>query len=188
MAESTVVHDFILYTDGSGRELDGYSGYAALAKTPDNLVKRFVMGAMTESTVDRAEFTALIEGLRICWEMWERFPNKGLRREGVVRPKPKIKWYSDRENLVLAVKRVYDRSNQPDLWAAFEYFENLMEIDAQSVTEPFTDTDPSFVEVDLQSSSLRQVIQAYTKNTPLTIDVQPKPSRRKAAKTDSQDK
>jgi len=177
--------DFILWTDGSGRDLDGFAGYAAVAKTPDGLVQRCVVGSMSESTVDRAEFTALIEGLRLCQEMQSRFP-EGIRSEFEEVPKRKVHWFSDRENLVLSVKKVYGRTNCLDLWAALEYYETIFEIEAQHVTEPYTETQPEFVEVDLQSSTMRMVMKAYYADTPLHIDVQYKDpkSRRKAKAAD----
>jgi hypothetical protein len=169
--------DLILYTDGSGRELDGYSGYAALVRTANGSARRFVMGCMSESTTDRAEFMALLEGLRMCTELWKRNLGTELEAPGAERPRPLICWYSDRESLVMSVRKVYARDNCPDLWAAFQYYEDLFEIESHNVTEPFTETDPSFVDVDLQSSTMREVLKQYCLNSPLSIDVQPKVGR-----------
>ena len=179
-------YDFELYTDGSGRDLDGFSGYAALARTADAAVQRFTMGGMTQSTVDRAEFTALIEGLRLCYEMWDRFPHRSLVGGEQDKPRARIHWFSDRENLVLSVKKVYARSNYKDLWAAFEYYEAQFDITAQHVTEPFTDTDPCFKEVDLQSSTARIIFKSYYEETPLHVDIKPKVKSR-ASKTSGTD-
>ena len=166
-------YDLILFTDGSGHK-DTFGGYAAYARTPDKAVSQFCMGAISGTSVDRAEFTALIEGLRICSEMWARFPRKTLLPANAVSPKPKICWYSDRESLVLSFKRVYARDNCPDLWRAIEYYEEHMVIDAKHVSEPFTETTPEFVEVDLQSSTGRLIIKNYFAATPLAIDYVPK--------------
>ena len=173
--------DLLLYTDGSGH-LDGYCGYAALVKTADGLHRRMVMGAMTGSSTDRAEFTALIEGLRACQELWTTMAYKTLPGENRERGRARIRWFSDRANLVLSVKKVYSRSNCEDLWAAFEYYEAYFDIEARHVTAPFTDEDPQFADCDLHSSSLRMVIKAYEKNTPLAIDVQYKPKKNEKPK------
>jgi ribonuclease HI len=164
-------YNLIVYTDGSGHE-DGYSGYAAFIKTPDGLVKRFVMGAMSVSSVDRAEFTALIEGLRVAYDLWKTFPEawQGHWPEEVVLRTPRIMWYSDRESLVLSVKRVYARDNCRELWSAFEYFEQNMVITAEHITSPVKDEMPEFVECDLQSSTCRDVIKHLYLATPLIVD------------------
>ena len=138
------------------------------------------MGAMSATSVDRAEFTAFIEGLRLCLEVWSGISKTSLRGENEDRPKPKVHWFSDRESLVLSVRKVYARENCPDLWRAFEYYEDRMDIDATAVTEPFTETEPEFVEVDLRASTGREIIKHYFLNTPLHIDYVPKIKKSKA--------
>lgn len=162
--------DLLLYTDGSGHQ-DGFGGYAAFVKTPDGLVERFCMGAMSETSVDRAEFTALIEGLRLAMETWQRFPQSSRLIGGDVEwIVPKIRWTSDREALVLSVKKVYDRSNCPDLWAAFEYFERIADIEAVQISEVEAEALREFIECDLHASTGRVLMKSYYVNTPLTVD------------------
>jgi ribonuclease HI len=176
--------NLLLFTDGSGHA-DGFGGYAAYVKTADDLVKHFCMGSCSDTSVDRMEFTALIEGLRMAMEMWMRFPEawENAMSDNPVLRKPRVLWHSDRESLVLSVKNVYARDNCPDLWAAFAHFESVMEIEARHVTEPFTDTVSEFVEVDLQSSTGRDMMKNYYRQTPLRCDEELLKKRIKKTKT-----
>ena len=57
-------YDYILYTDGSGYEKDGFSGWCCqVVSNVPGVEGQRRMGCMSGSTVDRAEFTALLEGL-----------------------------------------------------------------------------------------------------------------------------
>jgi len=175
--------DIHLWTDGSGHE-DGFGGWSCLASTPDKLVQRFAMGSVSGTSVDRMEFTAMIEGLRLVLEMWKKFPGvyENPMSDNPTLKKPRVLWFSDRESLVLSVKKVYSRDNCPDLWEAFSYYENLMYITARHITEPDTETIEEFVEVDRQSSTARIVMKSYFAATPLTVDpaaIKPKTRKKK---------
>jgi hypothetical protein len=128
------------------------------------------MGAISETSVDRAEFTALIEGLRITLELWKSFPGvyDYPLSDNPVLKKPTVHWYSDRESLVLSVKKVYGRGNCEDLWAAFEWFETKMHIIATHIVNP--DETPEFVECDAQASQARIVMKNYYASVPLAVD------------------
>ncbi len=148
-------HDVLVFSDGSGYEKDGFGGWAAMACTPDRNWKMFRMGAITGTTVDRAEMTGMLEGLQMAWEMSLSLP-KFVR--GDVR-KASVLIHCDRENVVLAIKKVYDRTNAPDLWARFEFYEKVMDVYANHVMR---ETDfPEFQQCDLHASSARIAAKDY---------------------------
>ena len=151
--------DYILFTDGSGREQDGFSGWSTqvFSQLPCINPRRRRMGAMTGSTVDRAEFTAFLEGLQMILEMDAEQHRIGNHR-------PEVLWYSDRENLVLSVSGKYGRKSSPDLWARFAYYESRMLIKSTHVSR---ETDfKEFQDCDLQSSTMRVVIKNYVDSIP----------------------
>ena len=154
--------DFLMFTDGSGWK-DGYGGWASLVKTFDGAHQMFRMGAIIGCTVDRMEMHAILEGLQLAIEMipWAvREPDDDLRTW-----KPKVKMFSDRENLVLSIQRVYDRSNSRDLWARFEYYESQLDIEAEHVLR---ETDfPEFVQVHTHASTGRIIAKEYATATDL---------------------
>lgn len=180
--------DLLLYTDGSGREQDGFGGYAAVIKTPDGYVNQFVMGAISNSTVDRAEFTALIEGLRVAYDVWKALPDAWLSRwpQEQVLKTPHIMWYSDRESLVLSAKNVNSRNNCPDLWAAYEYFESRCKIEANFIDDAAKELSEAFSECDLQASSGRLLMKGYFEATPLQVKNY-EPKKKKSKKDAKQD-
>jgi len=148
--------DFLMFTDGSGYK-DGYGGWACLVKTSDSMHQMFRMGAVIGCTVDRMEMTAILEGLQLVVEMtpW------AVRRPEEDRNtwRPKVRMFSDRENLVLSIQGVYDRSNSPDLWHRFQYYETLLDIEPVHVLR---ETDhPEFVTVDMQASTARIIAKEY---------------------------
>lgn len=129
----------------------------------------FRMGAIVGCTVDRMEMTAILEGLQLVIEMtpWAvREPD-----EDSLTWRPKVKMFSDRENLVLSIQRVYDRSNSRDLWARFEHYEGLIDIEAQHVLR---ETDyPEFVQVDTHASTGRIIAKEYGMATDLPLHCPP---------------
>ena len=136
-------YDYILYTDGSGYELDGFSGWCAQAysQVPGTDKRRRIMGCMSGSTVDRAELTALLEGLEMILAMDKGVPCIGERR-------PDILWYSDRESLVGGVMKIWGpdkgRNSSPDLWARFAHYERKVHIRGVHVAR---ETDfPEFIQ------------------------------------------
>ena len=150
--------DILLVSDGSGYK-DGYSGYAIMAWTPDKVWKVFRMGGMSGFSVDRAEFTGCLEGLQMAWAMWGAMPQQSMTER-----KPVVQWMSDRENLILSAKCVQERSNCPDLWARYEYYETIMTIQATFVNEQQTEAMQEFRTVDVQASIGREMIKNYLRN------------------------
>lgn len=180
--------DFTLWTDGSGHS-DGVGGICCVVKDQDQRGVRMAIAAMSESSVDRCEFMALIEGLRLVMEMWRANPLAWTYSEteqyGRTLKIPRIKWYSDRESLVLSVKGVYDRSNCEDLWAAFAWYESRIDLNANHITEPVTEEMPEFVECDLQSSTMRVMLKNYFEQTPLVCDPDAAKPRKQKAKPET---
>lgn len=162
--------DIEIYTDGSGHK-NGFGGWAAFIATPDRVFKDFRMGTANGTSVDRMEFTALLEGLQGAWEMSEKMPQKHLGEW-----KPGVRWFTDRESLLNSVKRIYDRSNCQDLWNRFVFYEKRMDIDAKFVTDEMIKTMPEFREVDLQSSTGYQMLKSYMAQLPFSPNFEPKAS------------
>jgi len=155
-------YDIEIYTDGSGH-INGFGGWAAFITTPDRIKKDFRMGSACCTSVDRMEFTALLEGLQGAWEMV-------MQRPEYMDPdwKPNILWFSDRESLVNSVKGIYGRTNCPDLWQRFDFYEANMIINPRFVTEEIKKTLVEFKEVDLQSSVGYQMIKNYISSKPFS--------------------
>jgi hypothetical protein len=148
--------DLLVFSDGSGYK-DGFGGWAAFACTPDRNWKTFRQGAIIGTSVDRAEMTGLLEGLEMAWELARLHPKFQLSNPDSV--KPKVRLHCDRENLVLSIRGVYDRSNCADLWARFAYYEKVLDIIPVHVER---ETDfVEFVQCDLHASSGRIVAKDY---------------------------
>jgi ribonuclease HI len=148
--------DFLAYSDGSGYQ-DGFGGWAVYVCTPTKSATMFRMGAIIGTTVDRAELTAILEGLQMVMELAASLPRTIPLGQHLW--KPKVKLYSDRENLVLSIQGVNERSNSLDLWKRFEFFETHMVIDANFV-ERETDHE-EFTFVDLHASTARIMAKNY---------------------------
>lgn len=147
--------NFELYTDGSGH-INGFGGWAALAVIDDGSSSVFRMGTACGTSVDRMEFTALLEGLQCVWELAMR-----MLAHNDSNWKPDVLWCSDRESLINSVKLVYARSNCPDLWPRFEFYEKIMAIKPYFMTDAVIKDCFYFQEVDLQSSVGYQMIKNY---------------------------
>ena len=164
MSKNPNDYDVLVFSDGSGYK-DGYGGWATMACTPDKNIKLFRMAAVVGTTVDIAEMTGMLEGLSLAHDIALDIPKFYQYRitSGFEHPdKPKVLIYSDRENMVLSVKKVYDRSNSPDLWARFEHFEKVLDIDALHVER---ETDfPEFQFCDLSASTGRCIAKGYAEN------------------------
>ena len=146
---------YILFTDGSGYK-DGYGGWACRVKSPDDKsCDYFRMGAIIGCTVDRMELTAILEGLQIVLEITME-ARGGLRGHDVL---PFVKLYSDRENLILSIKGIYDRSNAPDLWARFAFYEKYLQIEPEHVLRENEHIE--FEGVDLHASTGRIIAKNY---------------------------
>lgn len=145
-------------TDGSGREQDKCWGAAGIVAIPSAHFVQTVQvgGSGTSDTVERAEFQALLFSLEVAHK-W----TKDLQK----RKKVFTYWVTDRESLALAVGRdrnktgsppFYRRDSTPDLWASFEYYERIFNI------------NPVFVprlksvwhdQVDIRSSEAREMFK-----------------------------
>jgi hypothetical protein len=156
--------DITVYSDGSGYQPDGYGAWAALAVSRGEVFRLFRTGMSSGTSVDRMEMTAMLEGLQMADEIIEdEFLNKeewhyaeGL---GCDRPRFRVRLLSDRESMVLSIKGVYGRTNAPDLWERFSYYEKRMEISAEHVARETDFAD--FQWVDLFASTGRIVIKQY---------------------------
>jgi ribonuclease HI len=124
--------DFFLYTDGSGYQ-DGYGGAAALVLSAQHNIWKVNFAGYCGTTVERAEFEALLIGLQtilveIKWDA--AFHHQRLERMPAT-----VRWFTDREALAKAVQRdsegnpVYSRRSTPDLWARFSFYERLFLVD-----------------------------------------------------------
>jgi ribonuclease HI len=154
--------DFSVFSDGSGH-VDGLGGWAVLVQSNVNGAKIFRAGAIMGTTVDRAELIGILEGLQIVEEIIPKILSvRGLKQHQWT---PNVMMYSDRENLVLSIQGAYARSNSPDLWTRFEYYEKHMHIEAHYVKR---DTDHAeFVLVDREASTMRLIVKSYADNTGL---------------------
>jgi len=148
--------DFMIYSDGSGH-LDGFGGWAVYVCTPNKSASMFRMGAVIGTTVDRAEMTAILEGMQMVLELAAALPR--TIPFGQQHWKPKVKLHSDRESLVMSIQGIYERSNSLDLWKRFEFYEAHMVIDANFVARE-TDFE-EFIFVDLHASTARIIAKNY---------------------------
>lgn len=128
---------WILVSDGSGYQ-DGYGGYCSyVIHIDDKYPPKIAAAAIKETTVERAEFLALLSGL----EMITTYLAEGAIKEGSMAEtklevkQPVLQWITDRESLALCVLKdpktkepVYARRSTPDLWRAFSYYEKLYSI------------------------------------------------------------
>jgi hypothetical protein len=129
-ASSTPQVDVYLYTDGSGHQ-DGYGGSGSLAIGPALNIYATRMAGFKGTSVERAEFEALLMGCQSILEAGGFDDHNG--RERLRRTPLRVQWFSDRESLVQSVTRgpdgapVYRRKASPDLWARFAFYEQLFE-------------------------------------------------------------
>ena len=143
---------FGLYTDGSGLELDGFGGWACLVIAPDG--RRIInTGGSTGTTVDRMEFTALLEGLESILKLWDD-PLFNRADDSIV-----VHWHSDRESLVKSAQAIYGRKSAHDLWLRFDHYAEKMQIFPNHVR--IEDEGEEFKTVDLHASAMRIVIKNY---------------------------
>jgi hypothetical protein len=153
--------DFYLYTDGSGHA-DGFGGWSALVLSPRHNIYQTLMAGHSKTSVDRAEFHGLLDGLQLIMDAmdWHRT----LDLETLERNPPTVFWLSDRESLVKSVQRdetgnpVYGRKNSPDLWARFSFYERLFRIVATFTPR---DTIAYHNIVDRFASDARVLIKDY---------------------------
>jgi hypothetical protein len=146
--------DVTLFTDGSGH-MDGFGGWAAVVKSRDGKFRDFRMGAMTGTSVDRMEMTAMIEGLHMALHLVTEHPE--IRRNiGIL---PSVLWYSDRESMVKSALGEFGRTNATDIWSQYAWFETQLRIYPVHVLR---ETEhPEFQAVDLHASTARLIIKNY---------------------------
>jgi hypothetical protein len=155
--------DFCLVTDGSGHQ-DGYGGWSSLAIGMQSFLgkTRVCMAGCRGTTVERAEFSALLLGLQSILEAAGLDNRSGL--DPLERCPLRVLWISDRESLVLSVTRrpdgstVYRRKASPDLWAHFEWYEKYF-----AITPRFSKRETNLYHnvVDRLASDARVLIKDY---------------------------
>lgn len=134
--EDTSPAQWTAWTDGSGHT-DGYGGYGAVvmrsaaAGIPPKVLH--ASGALCGTTVNRAEFTGLLEAMELVHTHELLLRSAGLSSYPVI--PTTLRWFSDRENLVLGVatdpatnKSYYGRKTDADLWARYEYYAKTIKV------------------------------------------------------------
>jgi len=136
LAEDQTPVQWTAWTDGSGHT-DGYGGYGAVtirwASDGAPSVLKHASGALCGTTVNRAELTGLLEALELIHQHELQLKSAGLScypNLPVV-----VKWYSDRENLVLSCVQnkvtgepYYSRRTDADLWARYEWYSKKIHV------------------------------------------------------------
>lgn len=154
--------DWILWTDGSGHK-DGLQVSFVWFRSTRFPVPFSTLSASTCGSVNRAELTALLDGLHAILEM-ER-GNAG-EKAGWTPPMPRhVMWVSDRQNLVLSVARdpetgqpVYKRDVDADLWARFEWYEKHFRVHPVHVAR---DTNAFQHKCDRACAATRKVLKRW---------------------------
>ena len=156
-------HDFTIYTDGSGYS-DGYGGSASLMISDKYAKRELRVASFSNTSTDRAEFEGLLMGLQSiveCMGWGEPSELKTLKR---LPRKPLVCWFSDRESIVLAIWRdengdpVYKRRKQGDLWARFEFYEEIFDITPLLIGRNSVD---EHAYVDRLASESRLLVKEY---------------------------
>jgi ribonuclease HI len=164
-------YDFFLFTDGSGHQ-DGYGGWASLIISPKWNVAEARMAACKGTTVERAEFEALLLGLQSILEKLKLENAAGYAR--LERTPMRVFWLSDRESLVLSVKKnpdgstVYRRKASPDLWARFAWYEKYFDVTPRHAKR---ESNPHHNLVDRLASDARVLVKDYMELPDNSIDL-----------------
>ena len=123
--------DWMVWTDGSGH-VDGFGGYGAVAMRVRLLGNTCIpiqraSAAICGTTVNRAEFTGLLEALQVIHTIEMGGRGQGASMYPVI--PVRVRWFSDRENLVLGVatnpetgEAWYGRNVDQDLWARYDWY------------------------------------------------------------------
>jgi len=155
---------FIMYTDGSGRDIDGYGGCSVFVQ--DTMTKKLHRGflAMNQTRVSRMEMQAGLIGLRIIADIMDVVkPSRVKLYTEIGIP---VLWYSDREDMTRSIRTEetgYKRRKNGDLWASLEYFEQFLDIDVRHVPR---NTLPHQALADRVAGRMRELIKAYVKKYP----------------------
>lgn len=125
--------EYLLFTDGSGHQ-DKFGGYASLvianyAHSPTKMA--CCVGGAFGTSVERMEFTGLLEGLQSILDTGGY--NKSAGHAELAVRRPHIAWFTDRESLALSCWMpdgvpFYRRKSCPDLWARYEWYEQFFTI------------------------------------------------------------
>lgn len=90
-------------------------------------------GALLGTTVNRAEFTGLLEALQIVHEQMLARKDVGLSLYPA--KKTTMRWFTDRENLVFSLlinpetkEPYYSRRTDADLWCRYEYYARSIQV------------------------------------------------------------
>lgn len=116
------------------------------------------IGSASGSSVDSMEFTALLEGLDLALQQpvdanFRRASSGDFRRA--------VLWRSDRESLVRSVAGLYARSNLPEYWCRFAYYEKRILLIPVHIGREEENNFPEFRFCDLQASTQREVLKGY---------------------------
>lgn len=151
---------YIAFTDGSGT-IDDYGGASAIVARVNNWSGsgkavfddvRTICVAHSHTSVDRIEFTALLEALQSILEIHGKVQDM----------RPVVKWFTDRESLAMSVWKpdgmnsFYSRKNAPDLWARLAWYEQSFYIVPSFGRR---NKDPNQKLTDLLSSEMRESVK-----------------------------
>lgn len=190
-AASSAPVDVYLYTDGSGHQ-DGYGGSGSLAIGPALNIYATRMAGFKGTSVERAEFEALLMGCQSILEAGGFDDHNG--RERLKRAPLRVKWFSDRESLVQSVTRgpdgvpLYRRKASPDLWARFSFYEQLFEFipvfvpretsEFHSICDRFASDARALIKDYMElpdNETFRLLIEAAKKISPCNPESSPSP-------------
>lgn len=148
--------DVLVFSDGSGHA-DGAGGWAVTAMTPDRSIVLFRMAAVWGTTTARAEFDAILNGLRMALEMGPKI--LGVKHTDLSDRKLDVLCCTDREDIVLSFKGVYQPKHSMDQWAFLEYYKTKLNIEMRHIGR---ETEfKEFQEADLQASTARIIMKEY---------------------------
>lgn len=126
-------YDFYVYTDGSGKgEAVSCGAFAAniVSVQYPELSCTSVVGGSSCMNTTRAELTAILEGLH---RLVSFFQDSHKKLSPKTTPKPTVLVVSDREDLVGAINHVFKPTTNGDLWARFNWYARIFEIEAKWV-------------------------------------------------------
>lgn len=146
-------YDWYLYTDGSG-DTSLAGGYAAIAFN-DKLCRRIVsVGCSTHTTVGRAEFTAILNGLHsILTETKEYSKLQNLEVK-----KPTVLVITDRQDLAGCICGAFAKKSNGDLWARYSWYLNYFNITAVHIDR---ETNSMQSIADKAASNMYQVLKEF---------------------------
>lgn len=150
-------YDFYIHSDGSGH-LDHLGGFGAVVSSVrySPLAYEPVAGCCTQTETGRAEFLAILSALHAIVDVMQW--DKTSQLQSLMMSRPAVKIFSDREDLVGSINKVYSRKRNGDLWQQFAWYERIFQIDAQHVKRA---TDATHDIADTVASEMRLVLWDY---------------------------